>query len=126
MKRLIRKSVCVLALLCVMSIFSAGCQEAEIRHLLSEVNTVQGQVATVAQAVGKAEYGDDETLNLLRALQAGNTASAPFNPLALPIGAGLSSIIALLEGLRRVEKGKRQYAEHELRNGNNRSNNART
>lgn len=124
MKKWLRKSVCVLIVLCTMSIFSAGCQEAEIRHLLSEVNTVQSQVATVAQAVGQAEYGDNEMLNLLRAAQAGNTASSPWNPYALPIGAGLSGVIALLEALRRKEKDGRKFAEHELRNNNKGTNSA--
>ena len=122
MIRRLRKFVCVLVISCSMLIL-CSCQEAEIRHLLSEVNTVQSQVATVAQAIGKAEYGDNELLNFFRAAQAGNIASAPVNPYVLPIGAGLSGIIALLEALRRNEKGKRQYAEHELRNNNKKANN---
>lgn len=118
MKKCLVKSVCLFVVLCGMLIFSAGCQEAEIRHITDEINTVQSQVASVAQAVGEATYDNNETLNLLRALQAGNTASSPWNPYALPIGAGLSGVIALLEALRRNEKGKRKWAEHELNNNN--------
>lgn len=118
MKKCLVKSVCMLIVFCGMLIFSEGCQEAEIRHITDEINTVQSQVASVAQAVGEAEYGDNEMLNLLRAAQAGNVASSPWNPYALPIGAGLSGVIALLEALRRNEKGKRKWAEHELNNNN--------
>jgi len=118
------KSVCVLFVLCSMLVFSAGCQEAEIRHIADEINTVNSQVATIAQAIGQASYNDNETLNLLYALQAGNTASAPFNPYVLPIGAGLSGVIGVLEALRRKEKDGRKYAEHELRNNNKETNSA--
>ena len=96
-----------------------GCTESQLRQVNDELTEVQGKVASVAAAIGKQTYGPDETLNLLKALQVGNTASAPFNPYALPIGVGLTGIITMLEALRRKEKGSRKYAEHELRNGNN-------
>ncbi len=104
--------------------FTAGCSESQLRRVNSELSEVQGKVASVAAAVGSQTYGPDETLNLLKALQAGNIASSPFNPLALPIGVGLTGIITMLEALRRKEKGGRKYAEYELKNGNN--NNGRT
>ncbi len=100
-------------------LFMTGCTGSELRHVESELSVVQGKVAAVAEAVGKETYGPDETLNLLKALQVGNVASSPFNPYAAPIGAGLAGIIAMLEALRRKEKGSRKYAEHELRNGSN-------
>lgn len=126
MSKKLGQLVCVFVVLCTMLVFSAGCQEAEIRHMTDEINTVNSQVATIAQAVGQASYNDNETLNLLYALQAGNTASAPFNPYVLPIGAGLSGVIGVLEVLRRKEQGGRKYAEHELRNGRNNNANGRT
>ena len=95
-----------------------GCTETQIRDVHTELAEVQGQVASIAEAVGSQTYGPDETLNLLEALQAGNVASSPWNPYAIPIGVGLSGIIAMLEALRRKEKGGRKYAEHELKNGN--------
>ncbi len=100
-------------------LFMSGCSESELRHVESELSVVQGKVAAVAQAVGNETYGPNETLNLLKALQVGNATSSPFNPYAVPIGAGLAGIIAMLEALRRKEKDSRKYAEHELRNGNN-------
>jgi len=96
---------------------AAGCQKAELLKLTAEVNKVTDDIHTVTVAVDKTTYGPDETLNLLRALQSGNAASVPFNPYALPIGAGLSGIIAVLEALRRKERGGRKYAEYKLTNG---------
>lgn len=113
-----RKSVCVFILLCFTLCFFVGCTAQQIHDMTDDVSDVQSQVATIAQAVGQASYDDDETLNLLRALNAANAASAPVNPYALPIGAGLTGVIAVLEALRRKEQGGRKFAEHELRNGN--------
>ena len=100
-------------------LFMIGCTGYQIESLGDELSEVQGKVASVAAAVGSTQYGPDETLNLLKALQAGNVASTPFNPYALPVGIALTGIIPMLEALRRKEKGSRKYAEHELRNGNN-------
>ena len=99
-------------------LFFTGCNESQLRQVNDELTEVQGKVASVAAAVGSTQYGPDETLNLLKALQAGNAASVPFNPYALPVGVGLAGIITMLEALRRKEKGSRKYAEHELKNGN--------
>jgi len=118
MIRKLRQSVCVFILFCCVIVLSAGCQTEQILDIAGEVNQVQSQVADIAQAIGQASYNDNETLNLLHALQAGNAASAPFNPYVLPIGAGLSGVIAVLEALRRKERGGRKYAEHELKNNN--------
>lgn len=115
----VKKLVCMFVLSVVFLFCMTGCTESELRNVKAELTEVQGKVASVASAVGDQTYGPDETLNLLKALQAGNTASTPFNPYALPIGVGLTGIITLLEVLRRREKGGRKYAEHELRNGNN-------
>ena len=113
-----KKLVCMLVLSVLFLFCMTGCTDSQLRHVESELSVVQGQVASVAAAVGRETYGPDETLNLLKALQAGNTASSPFNPYALPIGIGLTGIITMLEALRRKEKGGRKYAEQELKNGN--------
>lgn len=102
-------------------ITAGGCMEPDQRELLNEVDQVQSKVADIALAVGEVDYQNDETMDILKALQAGTAASAPFNPYALPIGAGLAGIIAMLEALRRKERGGRQYAEHEL-NSNKKNN----
>ncbi|KKM88741.1 hypothetical protein LCGC14_1255720 [marine sediment metagenome] len=115
----VKKLVCLFVMSIVFLFCMAGCTESQLRNVEQELTEVQGQVASVASAVGSQTYGPDETLNLLKALQAGNTASSPFNPYALPIGVGLTGIITVLEALRRKEKGSRKHAEHELRNGNN-------
>ena len=98
-------------------VVGSGCQQGELQQLNNNLAEVQSDVKTVTDAIGDTTYGPDETLNLLRALQSGNAASAPFNPYALPIGAGLSGIIAVLEALRRKEKGSRKFAEYKLSNG---------
>ena len=118
-----RKHVCILVLVCTFWLFVGGCNDYARQELTDDVGIVQSKVDDIVQSINKVEYGTDETINLLRVIEAGNMASAPFNPYALPIGAGLSGIIAMLEALRRVEKGKRKYAEHELNNNNKRSNN---
>ncbi len=61
----------------------------------------------------------NHAIDLFETLQTANAVTSPLNPLAIPIGAGLAGIVAMLESLRRVEKGKRKYAEHELNNNNN-------
>ena len=117
-----RKHICILTLICACLLFVTGCNEAEMRRYYNDYSLVQSKVETIAQSISNIEYGSDETINLLRVLQTANAASSPFNPLALPIGAGLTGLIALLESLRRVEKGKRKYAEHELNNNNQKGN----
>ena len=102
----------------VLFVAGLGCQEAEILKLTAEIDRVTQDVNKVTVAIDETNYGPDETINLLRALQSGNAASVPFNPYALPIGAGLSGIIAVLEALRRKERGGRKYAEYKLTNGN--------
>lgn len=64
-------------------------------------------------------YDPDPVIDILKDLQTTNATSTPVNPFAIPIGVGLTGIIAMLEALRRTEKGKRKYAEHELNNNNN-------
>lgn len=126
MNKRLGQLVFALVVLCVIIFSLSGCQGQQMYDIADEVNTVNSQVAAIAQAVGQASYNDNETLNLLYALQAGNTASAPFNPYVLPIGAGLSGVIGVLEVLRRKEQGGRKYAEHELRNGRNSNATGRT
>ncbi len=117
-----RKHICILTLICACLLFVTGCVEFVQRDLSDNVGRVQSKVDNIAQAISNMEYGSDETINLLRVLQTGNAASSPFNPYALPIGAALTGLIAMLESLRRVEKGKRKYAEHELNNNNKKGN----
>ncbi len=118
LQKLTTKKVIMLFVLFLLFLhLTAGCNEYQIRNVERELTEVQGKVASVASAIGNQTYGPDETLNLLKALQSGNVASAPFNPYALPIGIGLTGIITMLEALRRKEKGGRKYAEYELKNG---------
>ena len=113
----IRKYVSIVLLSCMLC-FQIGCfSGAEMRDIAGKVNTVGQNVSVVAGAIEESANDNDEVIGILKALQVGNTATAPFNPYALPIGAGLSGIIALLEALRRKEQAGRKYAEQKLNNG---------
>ncbi len=118
-KLTIKKVIMLVVLFILFLHFTTGCSDYQIRNVERELTEVQGKVASVVAAVGRETYGPDELVNLFKVIQVGNTASAPFNPYALPIGIGLTGIITLLEALRRKEQGGRKYAEHELKNGNN-------
>ncbi|GAH37924.1 unnamed protein product, partial [marine sediment metagenome] len=85
---LITKGLVFLSLTCFTLSLVTGCQVPEQR----------------------TESNSDQLIDILQDLQTTNAGSAPLNPLAVPIGAGLAGIIAMLESLRRVEKGKRKYA----------------
>ncbi len=118
-KLTIKKVIMLFVLSFVFMFFMPGCSDYQIRNVERELTEVQGKVASVASALGRETYGPDELVNLFKVIQVGNTASAPFNPYALPIGIGLTGIITMLEALRRKEKGSRKYAEYELKNGKN-------
>jgi len=117
-KHTLKKMVRLFVLSMVFLFCMSGCSAYQLRDVGQELTDVQGKVASVAAAVNAESYGADETLNLLKALQAGNVASTPFNPYALPIGVGLTGLITMLEALRRKEKGGRKNAEQKLNNGN--------
>lgn len=54
----------------------------------------------------------NSTLEIVKSLADANTASAPVNPYSIPIGVGLTGIVAMLEALRRKEKAGRKFAEN--------------
>ena len=117
-KLTVKKVVMLIILILLFLHLMSGCSNYHIPRIDRELIDVQGKVASVVTATARETYGPDELVNLLKALQSGNTASIPFNPYALPVGIGLTGIITMLEALRRKEKGGRKYAEHELKNGN--------
>lgn len=62
-----------------------------------------------------SDISDLETFaEILTGLATANAVSAPVNPLATPIGIGLTGLIAMLEALRRKEKSGRKHAESKL------------
>lgn len=61
----------------------------------------------------------DALIDIAKAAQTANAASAPINPYVFPIGAGLAGLIPLLEALRRKERSARKHAEGKLNNGTN-------
>lgn len=113
-KSKIQLAACYLILWC--SLFFSGCLSSyEMRDIAGKVAKVANVIEGVGSAIEDAADSQDETMSILKMVQAGNAASTPFNPYALPVGVGLSGIIALLELLRRHEKGGKQSIETELR-----------
>lgn len=76
-----------------------------IDKLSEEIDRIQPTLENVATAVRDADYIDGDTFgNAITGLQAANAASAPANPYAVPIGAGLTILAGLAEIMRRKEK----------------------
>ncbi|KKN73443.1 hypothetical protein LCGC14_0400180 [marine sediment metagenome] len=80
-----------------------------------EIDRVQPQVADVIAAMIRADTsGDDEVDNWVKLLQAGNQASTPWNPYALPATAALS-LISMIWGFikkKEAEKNRLKYKAH--------------
>jgi len=92
---------------CVLLFFlsvSGGCAVIPLEEPLLDSDNDQTVISAVIETV--------------TALAAANTASAPVNPWNTPIGVGLVGLSAMLEALRRKEKGARKNAEARLNNGN--------
>ena len=91
---------------------------AEVEKVSAEIDRVQPQLAEIARAVADAEYsGGDNLTTLIEGLQAGNEASAPFNPYAGYIQLGLGGAAAIAAWLARQkarEAGayKAKYTAH--------------
>lgn len=64
---------------------------AKVEKVSSEIDKVQEQQEEITKAINNVKYGDDGFLNVIKAAQAGNAASAPYNPYAAPI-AGILAI----------------------------------
>lgn len=90
----------------------------QIARISSEVDRVQPQLAAIAEAVGEAEYSDAGGLTtVIEALQAGNKASAPFNPYSILIELGLGGAAAVAALLARknaneASQFKAKYQAH--------------
>lgn len=79
-----------------------------IDKLSEEFDRIQPTLEDVATAVRDADYVDGETFgNAITGLKAANAKSAPLNPYAVPIGAGLTILGLIAEALRRKEKNGR-------------------
>ena len=79
-----------------------------IKKVSEEIDRIQPTMVDVATAVRDADYVDGDTFgNAIKGLIEANTASAPVNPYAVPIGAGLTALGLIAEMLRRREKTAR-------------------
>jgi hypothetical protein len=79
----------------------------------NEIDRVQPQVQQIAQAIKQAAFSpeDDTVTVLLKAAQAGNAASAPFNPYAVPVGIGLSLATVIAGFFAARERAKKAAAQ---------------
>lgn len=77
----------------------------KIEGIQQKIDTLQPQVQQIAAAVQNADYlpDDDTAVVLLKAVQAANKASTPWNPYAMPIEAILG-LITLLMGIFAAKK----------------------
>jgi hypothetical protein len=71
---------------------------SKLAKLNEEINRITPQIAAISAAVKAGEYSQSDTdiITILKAAQAANQASAPFNPYALIIDAVLGAIILVL------------------------------
>lgn len=78
----------------------------KVEKVNSEIDKVQDQQADIAKAINEVQYGDDGIVNLIKAAQAGNTASAPWNPYAAPIAGILAIAEAVTLAFLRKKSGE--------------------
>ena len=87
-------------------------ESEKLNKINKEIDRIQPTVQEIANAMQEANYVDgDDIGNAIVAAQAVNAASAPVNPYAVPIGAGLTLAGLILEILRRKEKNEKETAE---------------
>lgn len=92
----------------------------KIEKIGEEIDRVQPQITAITKAVAEAEYsGGDDLTTILEAVRAGNAASGPFNPYAVPIEMGLGLVVAVL-GMFAKKKSteatefKAKYTAHKI------------
>jgi len=104
-------------------VFAGGCSQTEVVDLADGIEQLAIQTESLAAELEKSElvdpnelaeykkaimafkalpdkirageYDSDEIVNVLKVLQTANTSSTPWNPYAVPIGLGLSTLIAV-------------------------------
>jgi hypothetical protein len=101
-----------LAVICMVLV--CGCSEERLRHIENEMARVNNHIGLVAVAVEEVDETGGEVRDTVNVLAAANAASAPFNPYAGIIAAGLGGLSLFLEGQRRKEKSERKNAEAKL------------
>ncbi len=79
-----------------------------------EIDRVQPQISSIANAIKAANLGDDNVANWITLLQAANLGSTPWNPYALPITAALTLATTIYGLVKRKEAGENElkYKAH--------------
>lgn len=90
MKKIVYTLICCAAVVCIV-----GCNITPDK-IQQETVRVIPRVQSVASAVSEQELTGDDMTDWIALIQAGNAASAPFNPYAVPVGAGLALLTAIM------------------------------
>lgn len=85
---------------------------AKIEKVGREIDRVQPQVAEIVKAIQETQLSGSDIADWIAMAQAANQASAPYNPYALPITAGLT-LASLVFGFYERSQSKKNAAEAE-------------
>ena len=88
-----RKTIYCLIVIAVFAFIGCNLTPAKVQQ---ESARVAPQVQEIASAVSDQELSGDGLRDWIALIQAGNAASVPFNPYAVPVGAGLALLTAVM------------------------------
>jgi len=91
--------------------------QQKIAKINAEADKVQAQIDTIAQAIKSVTLSGDTGQDWISLLQAANAASAPVNPYALPVGAGLTLLSVIFGWLKKKDADKKTAALTEVVKG---------
>jgi len=80
----------------IFTVLSTGGCNVVPEKVQKEANRVIPQVQGIASAVAEQQLSGNEPADWIALIQAGNAASAPFTPYAVPVGAGLTALASIL------------------------------
>lgn len=104
-------------ILIMLAIFAfVGCNVTPAT-MQEESERVAPQVQEIASAALNQKLTGDELADWIALLQAGNAASVPFNPYAVPVGAGLALLSAVMGAIAKkkndeANKSNAKYQSH--------------
>jgi hypothetical protein len=88
-----RKKIISVVVIAVFAFVGCNLTPAKVQR---ESARVAPQVQEIGSAVTGQKLGGDDLADWIALIGAGNAASAPFNPYAVPVGAGLALLSAVL------------------------------
>ena len=105
-----------LIMLFLVILLMTGC-ELTPKKVQEESNRVAPRVQEIASAVSDQKLTGDDLADWIALIQAGNAASVPFNPYAVPVGAGLALLTAVMGAFAKkkndeAKKSDAKYRSH--------------